>query len=602
MSGSIEMRGEVVARNRLLTPMQLSDLLSDPSVRVIDVCTPEQFEQRHITGRSPAQVVNSPLFWTRLLLQCDGGFQSFQRDVTVELQRLGIEPESTLVFTEQSHAEGLGQSLRGALIAELIGWPRERIAVLNGGDARWEQEGLPVNGGTVDSQASVASLELSGSSSVLADWQDVMRICRGEEPGVLLDCRSFEEFVGEMPAPGGQDPELMPGRIPGSINVTWDECFTAQPTGDQIDGMLPSVFCNFSELRALAASWQVQVETPIVVFCYKGARASVVLKALRDLLGFRNVRIYFAGWAEWARRAVLGEVPYESCELLPSATRTFGHNQIFVRLWHKRRDLAKPQPEVGGYEEVDEAEIAELSERHRWFVEPLVRASDHVRHTPFFQWLAALSSPEEFRPAAMELWHHSTTFPQVMGAMLAATPLRRHKLFQHYAQHLIEEVDHHNMLSRWMLKQGLIGSDEELIAHIPTPETNACVNLGHKLVREGDPEAWMCALNSAIERLSNDFFKVCAERMAELGVPDAYFSVHVGADEFHSIMGLRHVKQYRADSPEGHRLILWALEGVKTWCDMLHSWIGHPYRVQFDSAGNAVTKVPLRSRSVIWTQ
>jgi hypothetical protein len=73
-----------------------------------------------------------------------------------------------------------------------------------------------------------------------------------------------------------------------------------------------------------------------------------------------------------------------------------------------------------------------------------------------------------------------------------------------------------------------------------------------------------------------------------------------GADEFHSIMGLRHCHPWGVDTPEGQRLIRWALEGTKLWCDMLHSWIGHPFRVQFDLNGRAITPTPLKSEAIQW--
>ena len=140
----------------------------------------------------------------------------------------------------------------------------------------------------------------------------------------------------------------------------------------------------------------------------------------------------------------------------------------------------------------------------------------------------------------------------------------------------------------------------ELTLFDRTPETNACVNIGWNMSVEGDAERWMCCLNSAIERLSNDFFRVLAVRMHELGAGHRYFDVHVGADQFHSIMGLRHVAPKEAGSSEAVHLIRCALEGVKTWSDMLHSWINHPYRVQFSIDGYPIPPEPLLSANVEW--
>ena len=45
----------------------------------------------------------------------------------------------------------------------------------------------------------------------------------------------------------------------------------------------------------------IQVDDAIVLYCFKGARLSNSYIALRKL-GYKNIRIYFAGWNEWCRK------------------------------------------------------------------------------------------------------------------------------------------------------------------------------------------------------------------------------------------------------------------------------------------------------------
>lgn len=227
----------------------------------------------------------------------------------------------------------------------------------------------------------------------------------------------------------------------------------------------------------------------------------------------------------------------------------------------------------GVYEKIDWEALEALRVKHEWLVEPLYRASDTLREMPFFQWVQELKSPVEFKPAALQLYHHSATFPKVMGLMLGNTPMSENFMMPFYAKHAFGEADHHQLLMSWMLEHGVLQSADEINHVVTTPETNACVNLAYQLAVEQDRAKWLVAINCGIERCSNDFFKAVAPKMHEMGAGHIYFDVHVEADEHHSIMGLEFIDAHDSNSPRGKQLISKALEGVSLWAAMLHSWI-----------------------------
>jgi len=247
-----------------------------------------------------------------------------------------------------------------------------------------------------------------------------------------------------------------------------------------------------------------------------------------------------------------------------------------------------PQNVQDVYEEIDAAKLALLCEQHAWIVQPIYRASDAVLEMPFFEWVKSLRSPQAFKPAAVQLYYHSATFPKVMGIMLGLTPMSENHMMPFYAKHAFGEADHHAMLMDWMLRHQLLASADELKAVIPTTETNACVNYAYQMALEQDRDKWLVGLNSGIERCSNDFFKVVAPKMHELGAGDVYFDVHVEADEHHSIMGLDYIVPRDAQSPRGQALIAKALEGISLWAAMLHSWIGMDLHPRFNLDGSLV--------------
>ncbi|MHB1950518.1 MAG: iron-containing redox enzyme family protein [Acidiferrobacteraceae bacterium] len=226
------------------------------------------------------------------------------------------------------------------------------------------------------------------------------------------------------------------------------------------------------------------------------------------------------------------------------------------------------------YRTMDPRQIESLRQRHAWITEPLYRASEEVRTMPFFDWIDSLDDPMQFRPAAVQLFHHSATFPKVMGLMLAMTPMSENHMMPFYATHAYGEATHHELLMQWMLKHGLLPDRAAIESVIPTLATNACINLAYQMALEADRYKWVLTINSGIERCSNDFFKAVAPKMHALGVGDAYFDIHVEADEHHSIMGMAHLEPQDPESPRGRHLIAKALEGVALWAAMIHSWIG----------------------------
>lgn len=237
------------------------------------------------------------------------------------------------------------------------------------------------------------------------------------------------------------------------------------------------------------------------------------------------------------------------------------------------------------YENIGQDEIHRLSSQHAWIVDPIYRASNLVKEMPFFDWLKQIKSPIEFKPAAVQLYHHSATFPKVMGLMLGNTPMSENHMMPFYAKHAYGEADHHQILMNWMLKHKLLNSPKEMDEVITTPETNACVNLAYQLAIEQDRAKWLVTINSGIERCSNDFFKAVSPKMHEIGAGDTYFDIHVEADEHHSIMGLNYIDVLDPESPRGRALIAKALEGIGLWAEMIHSWIGIEISSSFNLDG-----------------
>lgn len=155
------------------------------------------------------------------------------------------------------------------------------VALLDGGLARWQAEGRPVEDMppitrdrhmTVQRQAAlVRDVTQVAAASKLGDHQ-------------IVDARSAERFRGEVPEPREG---LRCGHIPGSRNLPFGQLYNADGTMKSPDA-----------LRAAFQGAGVDLDQPVITTCGSGVTAASLFLAL-DLIGHRNHSLYDGSWSEW---------------------------------------------------------------------------------------------------------------------------------------------------------------------------------------------------------------------------------------------------------------------------------------------------------------
>lgn len=66
----------------------------------------------------------------------------------------------------------------------------------------------------------------------------------------------------------------------------------------------PPFFKSREEIRALCTQAGLDVNDEIIIYCFKGARASNTYIALK-IAGFNDIRNYYGSWNEWSRNPEL---------------------------------------------------------------------------------------------------------------------------------------------------------------------------------------------------------------------------------------------------------------------------------------------------------
>jgi thiosulfate/3-mercaptopyruvate sulfurtransferase len=191
------------------------------------------------------------------------------------MQSLGIADGRRIVVYDNS-------PLRTAARAwwMLRSFGAHQVAILDGGFAKWQAEGRPVESGRPEVR--------HGHFTALPDAQAVvdkgfMLRNLGGGSHQVLDARSAERFAG-----GGPDAHGVPGgHIPGSTNLPYGRLFNADGTYKQGEA-----------LRAEFEAAGVDLAKPLVTSCGSGVTACVLLFGAH-LLGRNDVKLYDGSWSEW---------------------------------------------------------------------------------------------------------------------------------------------------------------------------------------------------------------------------------------------------------------------------------------------------------------
>ncbi len=180
---------------------------------------------------------------------------------------------------------------RGLIASARVWWTfcafgHDRVAVLDGGLARWKTEGRPVEAGmaTPTPRRFAATLH----KNLVADLDRVRAIVERRDVQ-LIDARSRGRFAASEPE---FRPGLRGGHIPGSLNLPYNELF--RPDDDL---MLPT-----GQVADAFARAGLDRGRPVVATCGSGVSAAVLAFALYRL-GQRDASVYDGSWTEWGGRA-----------------------------------------------------------------------------------------------------------------------------------------------------------------------------------------------------------------------------------------------------------------------------------------------------------
>jgi 3-mercaptopyruvate sulfurtransferase SseA len=234
--------------------------LEDPDLLLLDASLPPTYAAGHIPG---AVNVNAFVY---------GGRELPLPEAERLYQSWGVSPTRTIVLYDQG-----GSFMATRLFFSLYyhGFPAERLAILDGGLARWQEAGLPVTREAPPKPARGTFTIGKVNEDVRVRLPEVLTASGDPANHVLLEALGADWHFGET------QPFDRGGHIPNGILLPSADLYNPDKT-----------FKSPDELRRLLRYLGIRPEQPVYTYCGGGVAASAPFFALKFLLGFSTVKLY----------------------------------------------------------------------------------------------------------------------------------------------------------------------------------------------------------------------------------------------------------------------------------------------------------------------
>lgn len=212
------------------------------------------------------------------------------------LRRWGINDDSTIVVYDDSVT---ALASRVIFLLDLYGFDLKRVKLLDGGTVGWTGFNELTKAATAPKKAGKVTLK-APTVDRMVGWTDVYRrVVAERDPRItLVDARPADMYDGTRIQHAVQG-----GHIPGAVNVI---------SLQGVDGQSQQ-WKSPEELAKLY--YAVPKDHTVITYCHDGFRSTLAWLQLRAL-GYKDVRVYNGGWADWDRTLTLpvvkGNQPYDA--------------------------------------------------------------------------------------------------------------------------------------------------------------------------------------------------------------------------------------------------------------------------------------------------
>jgi thiosulfate/3-mercaptopyruvate sulfurtransferase len=270
-------------KGTLLEVEELREMLDQKDVVIVDTRDPEAYVRGHIPG-----AINVHEIFTYLALSENGGYPAMERFFEEVFRKAGVRATDKVVVYEDAMDNGYGQSCRGWFFFNYLG--HSHTSVLHGGFRAWKSKEYPTDIQMVTRERS--EYKVKPNPNLIVTTEQMIKAI--DDPAiVILDVRDYAEWIGANSSPYGYDYAPRKGHIPNAIWIEWYRLMRHKQG-------IPW-FRTPEEILSVLEQLEITVNTPVYLYCFKGARTSNTMMAMKNA-GVKDVRNYLMSWNEWSRQ------------------------------------------------------------------------------------------------------------------------------------------------------------------------------------------------------------------------------------------------------------------------------------------------------------
>ncbi len=259
---NIQAQGDIISADEF---MKLTK--ADKTVVVVDANKSSNYDANHIKG-----AIN--IYHNDLYKEGDiAGLIKSPEELAVIFGEKGISETTTVVIYDDGSQK---YSSRIYWILKYLG--AENVKLLHKDMDAWRKARIPLTAQattleTVTFTPDTGKEELMAGMHCIKKHQNDPRV-------VIVDNRTPDEYNGISKSEG---------HLPGAININHEDLLTE--TG---------AFKSAEELQAIAEANGITPDKEVIFYCRTSVRAGVAFAAFRNILGYKDVKVYDGAYLEWA--------------------------------------------------------------------------------------------------------------------------------------------------------------------------------------------------------------------------------------------------------------------------------------------------------------
>ncbi len=265
----------LTAQGDIITAKQFKELKkSTDNLVIVDASKAKLYKKAHIKG-----AVNIPY----KVLNLDKGVGEVAgllkpvEDIAKLLGDKGISNTDMIVVYDEGSQK---YSSRVYWVLNYLG--AKNVKLLHKENKAWRKARIPLTSSSTKLDAK--TFEVKINNDVFAD----IPFIESNKDIVLVDARGKKEFTGTGDK---KKTKYSKGHLPGAVNLFFKDVQNEDKS-----------FKSVEDMTKIAEDLGFTKDKTYVVYCKTGIKAAVVYNALKNVLGYPNVKLYDGAYLEWEKQ------------------------------------------------------------------------------------------------------------------------------------------------------------------------------------------------------------------------------------------------------------------------------------------------------------